>query len=139
MVCIYCHSKTRVTNSRSSKKHVSTWRRRQCAQCRAIFSTRERPDYEGSIRVASTSSEALEPFLRDKLFVSVFLSVSHRKTALEDASALTDTIITLLLAHYHAGIVKTSEIIETTAKILGNFDQAAATYYTAHHGVGNRN
>ena len=42
MVCINCFdSKTKVTNSRSPKKHPSTWRRRVCPKCGFAFTTYE--------------------------------------------------------------------------------------------------
>lgn len=137
MVCIYCSSKTQVANSRPSKKSSSTWRRRQCLVCGAIFTTREQPDYHGSIRVSNITSKALRPFARDKLFVSIYLSLSHRKTALPDAEALTATIIGQLVAQSSNGIINVTEITATSLKTLNNFDRAGATFYAAHHTLGN--
>lgn len=132
MVCIYCHSKTRISNSRPSRKTMTVWRRHQCTQCRAIFTTRETPDLINSLRV-KTASGNLTPFLRDKLFVSVFLSVSHRKTALSDATGLTDTILANILTLKHSGVITIAEIIELSSKTLKRFDLAAYVHYTAHH------
>lgn len=134
MVCIYCNSKTAVINSRSSSKTNTTWRRRSCKQCRAIFTTRESPDLESSLRV-STASGHLKPFLRDKLFLSVFLSLSHRKTALTDATSLTDTILNTMLTRNGSGMVQSTELIEITSIIIKHFDQAAYTYYATHHKI----
>lgn len=132
MVCIYCGHKTSVANSRSSVKSKSTWRRRSCKSCNAVFTTREFVDLESSLRVV-TPLNTLEPFLRDKLFVSLFLSLSHRKTALTDATGLTDTLLTQIIAHNNKGIVSSKEIASTAYSTLERFDKISAVYYQAHH------
>ena len=132
MVCIYCKAKTGVNNSRSTPRTLSTWRRRECHECYAIFTTREQPDLESTIRVKNTSG-ALSPFSRDKLFISLLPSVSHRKTALADAQSLTETIISVLIDVAQRGVITTREIIESSNRILKRFDAAAATHYHAHH------
>lgn len=133
MVCIYCDSnaKTAVVNSRSSPTSRSTWRRRQCKQCGSILTTRENIDLENSLRV--TSSNGLQPFLRDRLFLDVYQSVSHRKSALTDARELTDTIIRALIPLNSKGILETSTIIKTTSETLARFDPAAKVYYDARY------
>ncbi len=132
MVCIYCGHKTSVTNSRSSAKSTSTWRRRACKSCRAIFTTHELIDLESSLRV-STSSGALEPFLRDKLLISVFSSLSHRKTALMDSKHLTDTLLTMVVDHSNRGVITSKEIHNIIYKTLNHFDSVSAIHYKAHH------
>lgn len=131
MVCIYCSNKTKVVNSRYSKQSLQTWRRRECLNCHSIFTTREHPDLEISIRVKHPSG-SLEPFSRDKLFISVYRSLSHRKTALQDATALTDTIISLLLKQ-KSSVFTQKIIIDQINRVLLNFDEVARTYYVAHH------
>lgn len=133
MVCIYCNSKTAVTNSRSSQKNLSTWRRRQCETCHAIFTTRETPDLYESLRV-NNSQKALQPFSRDKVMLSVYLSILHRKTALDDSTALIGTILPRVVAHSNRGVIDSKEIFEITLGVLTNFDKAGATYYQAHNG-----
>ena len=134
MVCVYCKQKTKVVNSRHFKKTNTTWRRRTCKNCQAIFSTKEWVDLASSLRVSSSSGELTE-FLRDKLFVSVYLSLLHRKTALTDAMGLTDTIISKVLGQTNKGLVTTTELKQITSEVLGRFDKVAATYYSAHHGI----
>lgn len=135
MVCVYCGGKTAVKNSRGSAARQTTWRRRECLTCRSLVTTREQIDYGSAWRVKSSSSQPLRPFLRDKLFLSVYESVSHRKTALEDATQLTDTIIPLLGSLQHTGIIPVSGIIRTTTTVLGHFDKAAGVHYQAHHSL----
>jgi transcriptional regulator NrdR family protein len=131
MVCIYCDSKTKVTNSRSSNRTLQTWRRRECHSCRSTVTTREQLDPATAIQVQS--HDALQPFLRDRLFLSLHRSLSHRKTALTDAGELTDTIMRQLYSIHTKGILKSSVIKETAHEVLSRFDPAAATHYQAHH------
>lgn len=130
MTCIYCGASTKTTNSRARLKGLSTWRRRQCSVCGAIFTTGETADIALSVRVRKDSS--LEPFLYEKLFLDVYEALSHRKTAHTDAKGLTDTILLKLLP-CKTGVVQDSEVKEAALEALKHFDIAAATYYKAHH------
>lgn len=133
MVCIYCSSarKTAVTNSRSSSKSFSTWRRRECKDCGAIVTTRETIDLDSALRVQHI--DRLESFLRDKLFLDVYKSVSHRKSALVDAGELTDTIISLALKLHTNGVIDRALLVSTVHDVLKRFDTAAGVAYAAHH------
>lgn len=72
------------------------------------------------------------PFLRDKLFISIYESCKHRPSATEDASALTDTIISKVLSKHNPTVAKDN--IKTSAyKVLKRFDQSAAVYYKAYY------
>ena len=131
MVCPYCSHETRVSNSRPQKRTNGIWRRRACINCGAVFSSTEQIDFEKSIVV--NKNNAYTPFLRDKLFLSVYESLKHRKTALRDATALTDTIISLVLIHVKDGVVGRDDIGRTSVDVLSRFDKIAATYFTAYH------
>src|ERR1700731_3135221 len=96
MICPYCGSSTQVTNSRRQKKDIRVWRRRHCDNCGAIFTTFETLDM-ASLRLANIDSKASEAFSGTKLLISIYESCKHRKSAPEDARALTDTVINLLL------------------------------------------
>lgn len=130
MVCIYCGQGTKTTNSRSKAKTQKTWRRRSCISCKAVFTTLETADWEKSIRVKGNSS--LDPFSRDKLFLSLHGSLSHRKTATADAKWLTDTILVSNLP-CKSGVLDASEIKAVALEALRRFDGAAFTHYKAHH------
>lgn len=131
MVCIYCGGNTQVTNSRPQKRMNAVWRRRQCKQCQAIFTTTEAADLTLGWRVQNDT--ALEPFSRDNLFTSVYESLKHRKTALNDASSLTDTIISRCLPKVsHATLLRT-DLVTQAAQVLERFDGVAATHYRAFH------
>lgn len=131
MICIFCAKETKVTNSRPKKKSPSIWRRRQCESCKAIFSTREKPNLSLSIKVQNSSGN-LEPFSEDKLFLSIKDSLSHRKGSLSHSRQLTDTVVSRLLLK-SSGQITRSEIVTVTYKIIRRFDRPAATYYKSHH------
>ena len=132
MLCIYCKQETKVINSRPQKRTNRIWRRRTCMSCGTTFTSIEAVDLGGSITVRDIRT--LQPFQRDKLFMSVYDSLKHRKTALEDATSLTDTIISKLypLMMQDAVLLK-SDIIGVSIGVLMRFDKAAATHYQAFH------
>ncbi len=132
MVCIYCGSKTQVVNSRPQKRLNRTWRRRQCTQCHAVFTTEEAVDLTSSI-VVRTNHKNVEPFSRDKLFTSLLRALGHRQTAVEDAGALCSTIIAKLMLAATEAAVTPSEIVIISHETLERFDTAAAIQYKAYH------
>jgi transcriptional regulator NrdR family protein len=132
MVCIYCGGDTKVTNSRHNKHANKVWRRRQCLQCNAIFSTYEAADYEKSWVVKSDGG-SLEPFLRDKLFVSIYNSCRHRDGSLTDSIGLADTVIKLVAQNISDGVIERRLLRAMVAQTLERFDGAAATHYNAFH------
>lgn len=131
MVCIHCHSETRVINSRLQKKANQVWRRRKCTKCSAIFSTSEVVQYELTWLVRSSGS--LTPFNRDKLLLSIIASIQHRPTALEDASALTETVMNKLLFSATAGVIDARTIAHIVQVALNRFDRAASVHYQVFH------
>ena len=131
MVCVYCSSETRVTNSRHQKRSNRVWRRRTCLSCGTTFTSLEAADLSGSITVKS--HKQLEAFHRDKLFMSVYDSLKHRKTALSDATELTDTIIGYLQPYMKDVTIQKQTIIFLTLQSLRRFDKVAATHYEAFH------
>lgn len=132
MVCVQCGSKTSVENSRHQIRTNRVWRRRQCQKCGTVFTTEEQIDYSGIWRVRPPKGP-LRPFERDKLFVSLLRSCQHRKTAISDAVALTDTVINKLLTHIEDGVIESGHIIEVAQVALSRFDNAAGVHYAAYH------
>lgn len=131
MFCIYCGSETDVVNSRPKQKIPAVWRRRRCNSCKAIFSSREKPDLSSSIKIQNSSGD-LEPFSEDKLQLSIKDSLSHRKTAVKDARQLTDTVVGHMLP-CPSGVIESKGVITATYKVIYRFDRPAATYYKSHH------
>lgn len=133
MVCIYCSAPTHVTNSRLQKRANQTWRRRHCKACGSNFTTHEVADLGSTIVVARGNTEQLQPFSRDLLFVSIYESTKHRPDALDDASALTQTIIAQLSALATNGKLDRDVIVAVSTAVLERFDKVAATMYAAYH------
>jgi transcriptional repressor NrdR len=134
MVCIYCGADTRVTNSRHQKRANNVWRRRHCVACNTVFSTIEAPDTSLSMTVRKYES-SLEPFIRDKLFVSVYESLKHRNSALMDATSLTSTILSRIYQLAEESVIDSAVIVTVVISILERFDGVAATHYTAYHPI----
>lgn len=133
MVCIYCSGGTQVINSRLRKRRNTVWRRRRCLICATIFTTSESIELSQTILIQNKT--AVEPFSRDRLFISIYESLKHRKSALLDASGLCDTIIQAILLKHENGSVQSSVIVAATLAVLERFDAAAATHYQAFHAM----
>jgi transcriptional repressor NrdR len=132
MVCIQCGGETAVTNSRHQKRLNQVWRRRHCKSCGAIFTTEESASYGGSWTVQGHSG-TLSPFSRDKLLLSLHRSLQHRKSALNDASALADTVIKKLSGLAKEGRLESQQIKQAAQVALNRFDKAASVHYAAFH------
>jgi transcriptional regulator NrdR family protein len=137
MVCIYCQGDLAVSNSRPQKSRNQTWRRRPCKACGAVFTSIEALDLSQAIIVARSAENEnmpnLQPFDRDRLFISIYESLRHRATAASDARGLADTVIAHIIKCNDHGQVDTRTIFETAVNTLKRFDAAAATHYTAFH------
>lgn len=135
MVCIYCHSETEVTNSRSKARNPSVWRRRACKSCDAQFTTLELPSYDSALTVQGQDKKHLYPFSRDKLLLSLHQALGHRKTALDDATALTGTVIGRLFQRklFKKGVLGVNDLSVVAHEVLKRFDPLAAATYKAYH------
>jgi transcriptional regulator NrdR family protein len=132
MICVYCGNKTIVTNSRFNKVLHKVWRRRQCAACMVTFTTFESLDYPKSYKFSSMDS--YKPFSRDVLFISIYQSCAHRKAAIDDSTAITDTVMGRLTKRVvQDGVIKREDVIKNCYEVLKHFDSAAASYYRAYH------
>src|SRR5687768_9890096 len=111
MKCIYCGSKTGVINSRLQKKTNQTWRRRQCSDCGAVFTTEEAVLTDHSVVVINKTHT--EPFSRDRLLLSIYDSLKHRKTAITDATALLGTVWGQLYPNIESASLQRDNIVRT--------------------------
>lgn len=132
MVCLQCGGKTEIYNSRHQVKSNRVWRRRHCFTCNTAFTTEEQIEYSGSWRVKYPNG-SLQPFVRDKLLLSINRSCQHRKTALSDAQGLTDTVIKKVLTQVSDGIIISTDILQISQVALNRFDNAASVHYAAFH------
>ncbi len=132
MVCYYCGHTTDVTNSRLQKRSNRVWRRRACRECKTTVTTLETLDYTTSLALRQPTGR-LEPFSRDNLFLSVWESLRHRKTALRDATTLTENILAKLPECMNNNAIERARLVTLVGLVLQRFDPVAGTHYTAYH------
>ena len=132
MFCINCfHPTTNVGNSRPNKKQPLVWRRRNCPQCEAVFTTTERPSLAHTQKVHLPSGESVG-FNLGKLIISLSRAFQHNPVDAELATLeLARTIETILLTEIKT---ITPEDIEVIAhQVLKRYDELAAMQYAAQH------
>jgi transcriptional repressor NrdR len=132
MVCVYCSNPLDVINSRRQHRNNQVWRRRRCPQCGGVFTTTEAIDLTKSIVVRDKDGK-LSPFIKERLLLSIYKSCQHRRTALNDAIALTDTVTRQILEHTTDGSISRGHIAAVCQSVLQNFDKAAVVQYEAYH------
>lgn len=129
MECIYCGKKTKVTNSRPSKKDHQTWRRRECLSCHATVTSVEWFDLHGSLR-AEKRNGTIEPFERDKVFISIYKAIDHLPEPSATASSLAATVLRhILRAKPLDPVIPTAIIAKQTANVLRRYNAAASVRY----------
>ena len=138
MVCLYCGGDLAVSNSRPQKSRNQVWRRRRCQSeaCRAVFTSTEALDLSQALSVAyEPQNSELQPFDRDRLFVSLYESLRHRgrSAASHDARALADTVTAHIIKTNIRGRVQARTIRDIALHTLQRFDKAAASHYAAFH------
>jgi transcriptional repressor NrdR len=131
MVCPYCGSETRVTNSRLQKRSNHVWRRRQCEACKAVFTTHEAIDLTQALLVDSRGTTG--PFLPDLLFTDVLLALQDRKDVYVASREITNTVVQKLLKHPDNPLFLPKTISHSTAEVLKRFDKRAYLRYSAEH------
>lgn len=130
MVCPKCHSpKSRIYNSRPTKRTNQTWRRRRCTHCGFTFSTREYIEADQYLKVSTKTG--IQPFSRVSLLLSIAQACQHFSDKPDIAFYLLGTIETKLLEKSQDGQVSTDDIIATTLSVLQNFDTKAYLSYLA--------
>src|SRR5688572_9004474 len=136
MFCVFCGNFTKVMNSRSPQRLNTVWRRRQCLECKRVFTSTERVDLEKSWAVVDPN-DIEKDFHRYKLFLSIYNTLQHTSDPLNAAIGISDTVIAKL---FKAGITQEGKVVITTTAIataahnaLKRFDKAAATLYKASH------
>ena len=134
MLCIYCSSPTKITNSRSHKKHPTVWRRHTCTKCMQLFSTYEQPDLSDE-KVRDTKCPDAS-FSFGKLLISIFRASEHVVDSPEQASYhLAQTVVLQLLGRMQAeqSPLSTKLIATTTHTVLKQYNPVAGLQYAARH------
>jgi transcriptional regulator NrdR family protein len=108
------------------------WRRRVCVACGAVFTSTESVDYPKSL-ILEMPDASLRPFTKEKLFLSMYKSCEHRKSAVDDAAALTDTVISKIVRTGTKSVVPASQLANLVYETLKNFDSASAVQFAAYH------
>ncbi len=132
MVCIYCGSDTQVINSRLQKRANSVWRRRRCTGCKAVFTTQESIEL-GTSLVVQYADNAMAPFSRDKLFVSVLQACDQLPDPFPTAAALTSTSVNKIMKQIQEGQLTPEIIARSTATVLKRFQPLLAVRYASMH------
>lgn len=79
------------------------------------------------------ASGQLEPFSRDKLFLSLHDSLKHRKSHINDATALCETIIQKSLPLIADAAISRGQLVTVATDVLRKFDPVAAVQFEAFH------
>jgi transcriptional repressor NrdR len=130
--CLYCSNETKVVNSRLQKRQNTTWRRRQCQNCKAIFTTHEQVDLDSSMSVVKYNGE-FEPFNGQKLRISIYDCLKHRKSVTSDSESIYDTIISKIINTIDGPSIKINDLQSIVTNTLKNFDSASAVHYSAYY------
>jgi len=132
MLCIFCSSDTKVINSRHQKLKNCVWRRRQCIKCGKTVTSIEKYDWSRSVLVFDEADSAEFEFERDKLFLSIYKTLKHRQSALSDAKAICETVMSKLDVSDN-GKISRAKLRSETYTVLKRFDSPAAIYYKSFH------
>lgn len=131
MKCPYCRQEsTDVVNTRPTFHQTQVWRRRQCLNCGAVFTTYERADL-GFIKVIKRSGRK-ERYNRAKLFAGIYgayLSVPQKETTVDD---ITNQIEAALL-DLQKKEISSSEITKAVLGILKTANPAAFLRFLAYN------
>ena len=131
MVCIYCAGKTQIGNSRARVRSNSVWRRRSCLTCQAVFTSIETPELSSSLLVQK--NDDYQPFVREKLYISIYNALSESPRRYEHSTQLTSTVIGKLLAGSHGSAIPQIEITNCCSSTLKRFDSSAYLRYVDIH------
>jgi len=134
MRCIVCNQpETHVTNSRAAKNNA-IWRRRHCQNCQTTFTTYERADLSGTLRVRTADPKVTEAFSSAALLLSILQAVTYAGGVPESAYWLAETVTERLLTQpTQDEPIDSKQIARLAQDTLQNYDQLIGLAYTARH------
>lgn len=141
MKCPHCETpNTQVENSRETKKSSAIWRRRNCLNCKKVFSTYEKVGLD--FLIVEKRSGKRTRYLSHKLFASIYEAASGGKhTDRGDAAMLAEEVLSRIeskLVRSQSESVTTSAIIDMVTDALETRDLGACYRYAAfspHRGM----
>ena|SRR5688572_1959861 len=136
MICPFClHKKTKVYNSRSTKKLNETWRRRQCLDCNKQFSTRETVDLSTILKINKTGK--VKDFSLIRLMSDISRAIDHLEDVDQKTYWLTQLVQQrlLVISSKTQGVVDIKEFTEICAAILKKYDYPAFIKYSTANGL----
>ena len=129
MKCIYCNHETKVVNSRPKKLDHQTWRRLNCIKCNSTVTSIESISLGEALRVEKRDG-GIEPFHRDKLYISIYKSIDHIPNPAVTSSHLTNNILRHMYKTKPFGpVVSSPTISKHAATALKHFNAAASVRY----------
>lgn len=135
MKCIYCNTgKTEVINSRKGKGEGAVWRRRECFDCKEVFTTSETFSYDSLFVIKRNLTR--KRFVYEKLFTSILIAIIGGKDLDMGDSALiaqrvTEKVIKDLFL-FKSKYVSTKDIIKNTYHELSLVSDFFAQKYTMY-------
>ncbi len=129
MKCPFCANKTKIYNSRATQGKTQTWRRHQCLTCNQTFTTKERIDWTGKVRVQST--KGTQPYSRERLLLSIVRATTNQTFPSGAISDLTDTIeLELQKNSFFVGKNQPAEIItHVSTTVIHRYNPNLALQY----------
>ena len=129
MICPFCASKTKIYNSRSTHLATQTWRRLRCTQCKRTFTTKEKIDWSGTVKVTSANESAL--YTKDRLLLSISRAAQQLAIPPSAIIELTDSIeLELQNTGFFEANAQDADLITSTAIVtLGRFNTHMALQY----------
>lgn len=132
MFSIYSRNeKTKVINSRTSKKSPLVWRRRQGVNSGVAFTTYERPSLADN-KPLGLPDGGKDTFNLGRLILSISAAFSHDRHAAQYESLWLAQTVEDSLSVSEAPLTPEA-ISQTTHEVLERFDALAAVQYAARH------
>lgn len=129
MLCINCFtSETRVTNSRPSKKEPRIWRRRQCLNCKYVFTTKETVAIEDNLKIDG------QPFSIYRLAWSLSPHIKETDTSAETAYWIAQSVAQEIIKMQNHDI-KIKLLKNTTHKVLSLYNPGFGMSYALSHNI----
>ena len=129
MICPFCTNQTKIFNSRSTHSKTQTWRRHRCTDCKKTFTTKERIEWTGRIKISS--SDRITDYSRERLLLSLVSASTHLDLPTGALTELTDTIELALQneGFFTSDVQPAEHIIQVATTVLQRYDPNLALQY----------